>query len=167
MITAREFAIRAHGSQLYDGKPYVDTHLDAVAAIGRRYGSDVEDVCYLHDVAEDTDFTISDIVTVFGVKKGECVVICTDEDGVNRRARKAKTNAKLAAVTEEFYDALIAKACDRLANVRHSDTTKNRRKMKMYVDEHAEFKRAAYRPGLCDELWDEMDAILVKAEEWV
>jgi hypothetical protein len=31
----------------------------------------------------------------------------------------------------------------------------------MYRREHPAFREAAYRPGLCDELWREMDRILV------
>ena len=33
----------------------------------------------------------------------------------------------------------------------------------MYVGEHPSFRRAAYRAGLCEELWEKIEAIIVRA----
>ncbi|GAD31443.1 HD domain protein [Photobacterium leiognathi lrivu.4.1] len=30
----------------------------------------------------------------------------------------------------------------------------------MYQAEHEAFKHAVYRPGLCDEIWDELDSLI-------
>lgn len=32
--------------------------------------------------------------------------------------------------------------------------------LRKYREEHVEFRRAAYRPGLCDPLWEEIDTII-------
>ncbi len=56
--------------------------------------------------------------------------------------------------------ALEVKAADRLANLRMSAGSGSDSKLDMYRREHTAFRQAAYRPGLCDELWQEMDRIL-------
>ena len=157
---ARDFAIAAHGNQKYGKHPYV-YHLDAVAKLVEPY-----DIClgpivaYLHDVVEDTKVTIEDIKNNFDGNVAEHVLVLTDEPGANRKERKVKTNAKLSFVPEDLGLVLIVKAADRLANLRESAKTNNDSKLQMYRNEHGEFRAAAYRKGLCDELWEEMDDIL-------
>ena len=35
----------------------------------------------------------------------------------------------------------------------------------MYQHEHSAFKDAVYRPGLCDDLWRELDALIIDQPE--
>lgn len=158
---ARVFAVRAHGEQKYGESdlPY-SHHLDAVAKLLEPYGDEAMIVGYLHDVAEDTDVHLTTIRTVFGERVACLVSLVTDEEGPNRRERKAKTNAKLAAVGKEDELALIVKAADRLANLRESAKNQGGSKLVMYRREHPEFYKAVYRPGLCDVFWREMIMIL-------
>ena len=69
---------------------------------------------------------------------------------MNRRERKARTNAKLAAVSADDAAALLVKAADRLANLRASAGGGAGSKLDMYRREHPTFRAAVYRPGLCD-----------------
>jgi (p)ppGpp synthase/HD superfamily hydrolase len=156
---AREFAIAAHGDQRYGAHPYVH-HLDAVAAILEPFGTTAQIVGYLHDTIEDTGITRERIETLFGVHVAACVAILTDEPGPDRKARKAATYAKMATVGAEFELALIAKVADRLANVRACVDDGNRAMLDKYRGEHAAFRPAAYRAGLCDALWIELDGLL-------
>ncbi len=156
---ARDFAIKAHGDQKYGGQPYI-VHLDAVANILRPNGSFARIVGYLHDVLEDTKVTYEELADAFGSVVADLVLILTDEGLDTRRERKAKSNAKLRAVKADRQLALIVKAADRLANMRESAKGGAGSKLEMYRREHPEFTQAAFRPGLCDELWAEMDAIL-------
>jgi (p)ppGpp synthase/HD superfamily hydrolase len=156
---ARNFAIAMHGSQSYGAHPY-SHHLDAVASILLPYGVEAQVIGWLHDVVEDTEATIADVRDRFGDSVARCVALLTDAPGANRAERKSKTYAKLASVSEDDELALIVKAADRLANVRACVTDTNRRLMNIYRDEHAVFRRAAYRPGLCDGMWSELDRLL-------
>lgn len=150
---ARAVAVVAHGDQKYGEAPYV-AHLDAVAELVRGYGPQYVTVAYLHDTLEDTDLRYAQIAGMFGEYVAECVELVSDEGGRNRAARKAATNAKLAALTRDHDVALIVKAADRLANVRAGG------KVDMYRKEHAAFRAACYREGLCPEIWAELDARL-------
>jgi len=156
-MNAREFAIKAHGKQMYGEKPYI-AHLDAVAEILKRYGDNAITIGYLHDVLEDTETTKEDIAQEFGIFIAECVALITDEHGENRKERKAKTYKKLATIGAEYSIALVVKTADRLANVSSCYAEKNWSLLKMYQKESVEFKLAVYRLGLCDELWQKLQA---------
>jgi hypothetical protein len=52
------------------------------------------------------------------------------------------------------------KTADRLSNVRACVADANRVLWSLYRSEHAVFKTSAFRPGLCDELWSELDGLL-------
>lgn len=156
---ARLFAIAAHAGQKYGKHPY-SFHLDQVASLVEPYGEEAVAIAYLHDIAEDTEVTIAEIESRFGSKIATCVSILTDEPGVNRRERKTKTYAKLAAVTGPNEIALLVKAADRLANVRCCIEDRMQSLLRLYKSEQAVFRASAYRPGLCDSLWTEIEALL-------
>ena len=157
---ARAFALEAHGGQRYGDEPYA-VHLDAVAALLVPYGDAASTVGYLHDVVEDTAVTLERVREEFGDLVADCVALVTDPPGGDRAERKAKTNAKLAAVEGDRRLALVVKAADRLANLRASVAAGGRGdKLDMYRREHPAFRAAAYRPGLCDALWAEIERIL-------
>ena len=154
---ARAFAATAHGDQKYGAQPYV-VHLDEVAEIVSSVdaGEPARAVAYLHDVLEDTSVTADVIERDFGPFVRRCVEIVTDPPGASRKDRKALLHERLKAVPESEKLALIVKAADRLANVR-SSARDNPGLLSMYRKEHAAFRDAAFRPGLCDELWAEME----------
>jgi (p)ppGpp synthase/HD superfamily hydrolase len=94
---ARSFAIASHAEQKYGDHPY-SFHLDEVAALAAPFGEEAVVIAYLHDTVEDTGATIEEIEDRFGTAIAACVSLLTDEPGANRKERKAKTYAKLAAV---------------------------------------------------------------------
>lgn len=159
---ARSFAVAAHGAQTYGEHPYV-FHLDAVAALASPYGDEAVVVAYLHDVVEDTPVSLEEVASIFGSAVARCVALLTDEPGANRKERKTKTYARLAQVQGHDELALIVKAADRLANVKACVRDGNERLRQVYRDEHAAFRGAAYRPGLCEPLWVELDALLAES----
>ena len=156
---ARSFAIAAHGDQRYGDHPY-SYHLDQVARLVEPYGADALAIAYLHDTVEDTSVTVSEIESLFGPKVAACVALLTDESGANRKERKAKTYAKLAAVTGINETALLVKTADRLANVRACVQDGKTSLWQLYQSEQAAFRAAVYRPGLCDPFWSELDLLL-------
>ena len=147
----------AHGDQKYGTAPYV-VHLDEVAKIVSGVDSTAPAlaIAYLHDVLEDTSVTGDAIEREFGALVRRCVEIVTDPPGATRKERKALLHERLKTVPESHHLALIVKAADRLANVR-SSARDNPGLLSMYRKEHAAFREAAFRPGLCDDLWTEME----------
>ncbi|MCB9763322.1 MAG: bifunctional (p)ppGpp synthetase/guanosine-3',5'-bis(diphosphate) 3'-pyrophosphohydrolase [Alphaproteobacteria bacterium] len=160
VVEARAWAMEAHGDQRYGEHPYV-VHLDQVAATLTPFGVEARVMGYLHDIVEDTPVTEGQVAERFGVHVAACVALVTDCAGPNRKARKAATHAKLAAVPADDPRAiaLVVKAADRLSNLRSCVRDRNRGLLKMYRREHPAFREAAFRPGLCDALWAEMDRI--------
>lgn len=156
---ARAFALRAHGGQMYGARPY-SWHLEAVAELLAPYGAQAQVIAYLHDVVEDTAVSDDEVNARFGPFVGECVGLLTDSPGATRAERKAQTYARLAAVSGATELALVVKAADRLANVRSCVTEQRQRLWEMYRREHRAFRAAAYRPGLCEPLWCELDRLL-------
>ncbi len=156
---ARAFALTAHGSQMYGDRPYA-FHLEAVVSLLSDYGTDAQVVGYLHDVIEDTRVTEDEVLARFGQRVADCVSLLTDSPGASRAERKAGTYARLATVAGPAELALVVKAADRLANVRSCLVDQRRGLLAVYRKEHPSFRRAAYREGLCEPLWRELDALL-------
>jgi len=124
-MTAREFALRAHGSQKYGtGEPY-SVHLEEVVANVRRFADlfspgDLETLvaaAWLHDTVEDTSTTVEDLRDAFGPAVAATVSAVSNNPLLHGRELHLDTYAKIRS-TERLAVAL--KLCDRLANVRHS-----------------------------------------------
>jgi len=164
-ISARDFAITAHGDQRYGARPYA-VHLAAVVEIVQTMISAddgiLDAVAWLHDVVEDTSVDVSELRERFGETVSVAVDLVSDPPGENRRSRKAALHSRLAAVDPGDAGgraALLVKAADRLANARAS-AANSPELLAMYRAEHPEFRSAAFRPGLCDRVWAELDELL-------
>lgn len=164
-INPRDFAIKAHGDQRYGDRPYA-VHLDAVAELVRTVDPswDALAVAYLHDVVEDTEVTVQDVRVAFGSRVAGAVVGLTDPEGyANRKARKAELHRRLATLdpcAPVPRLTLLVKAADRLANLASSKAEGKAGLLKMYQREHEAFRAAAYRPGLCDDIWAQIDRLV-------
>lgn len=156
---ARRFAVRYHGDQKYGIRPYV-YHLDMVADLLVPYGIEARILGYLHDLREDTAVWPRQIYLEFGLPMLEYCELLKDPGGETRAEKKEALHARLARVKESHFLALIAKVADRLANVRVSVADECADKLEMYRREHAEFRHAVYRPGLCDPLWIQLDELI-------
>ena len=116
---ALEFATMAHGDQKrkYTDEPYI-IHPIAVAEIVKsvEHTDEMIAAALLHDVVEDTPFTIDDIFDRFGDNVGELVSWLTDvsrpEDG-NRKIRKRIDREHIA---EAPADAQTIKIADLIHN---------------------------------------------------
>lgn len=91
MTRALQFATTRHAQQRrkYTDLPYI-THLEAVVAILRDH--DINDpttlaAAYLHDVVEDTQTTIQELILMFGESVAELVYWLSDLEKGNRAAR--------------------------------------------------------------------------------
>jgi hypothetical protein len=99
-----------HGQRRRNGDPFV-LHPITVAAIVANAGADAETVCAaaLHDVVEDTPFTLSRLETEFGSRIAALVRDQADMAAVNRA---------VADSTGAGADILLIKLADRLHNMR-------------------------------------------------
>lgn len=157
---ARSFALIAHGDQRYgEHRPYA-YHLDQVVSHLQPFGETAMIIGYPHDVVEDTAIALPEIRAEFGDLVADCVNLLTDEPGSTRKERKTKTYAKLAMVSGSTEMALIVKAADRLANVKACIADQKSALLRVYREEHTVFRKAAFRVGQCDGLWQQLDSLL-------
>lgn len=153
---AKEFAIKAHGSQKYGEHPY-SYHLEKVAGAAAAFTCDpiYQAVAWLHDVLEDTDTNISSIINTFGPFIADTVHDLTDKPGKNRLEKHLNTYSKL----RKNKIAKTIKLCDRLVNMQESV---GKDIGKMYKKEYLQFKFAFYEPGEHKEIWNALDATYKK-----
>jgi guanosine-3',5'-bis(diphosphate) 3'-pyrophosphohydrolase len=154
---ARQMAIKAHGEQKYDSKPFV-VHLDHVVHILQKNlvnpGQDLILAAYLHDTLEDTALTKAEIKAEFGDEVADIVWRVTDEPGDTRKASKAATYPKIKG----HYAATVLKLCDRIANVEAALAVP--KYAAMYKNEHADFKAGIYVEGMAEDLWCMLGALI-------
>lgn len=156
---ARKFAEDRHvGQTISDGKPYI-VHLDKVVANLRKfgYGSDTNLLIagYLHDIVEDTGTTLEEIKALFGDDVMALVHGVTDEPGINRKERKAKTYPKIKGNDR----ITVLKLCDRIANVEYPSQDKEKY-LSMYRKEQKSFEEGCLVPGIADNLWNHLRSVL-------
>ena len=142
---------------MYGQFQYV-VHLDAVSALLEPYGECAQIIGYLHDVVEDTSVTTDEIAKEFTPFISRCVGLLTDAPGASRKDKKSKTYARLSLVDGDEQLALVVKTADRLANVSACLMDNNQKLLNIYSGEHSVFRTSVYRPGLCDSLWDKLNA---------
>lgn len=124
---ALKFAVVAHGDQKrkYTDLPYV-THTIDVAQLVHDHGGTIEQVAaaLLHDVVEDTDFTLDDICIKFGTTIADLVFWLTDqstlEDG-NRAVRKAIDRKHILSAPAQAQIIKLADLVDNTACIGKND----------------------------------------------
>ncbi len=76
----------------------------------------------LHDVVEDTDYTVEDISNIFGEKIAQIVdgltKISAAESSVTRASAQAENFKKLLLTMSDDIRVILIKICDRLHNMR-------------------------------------------------
>ena len=126
IISAYEFAAKAHeGQTRSSGKPYI-THPLAVAYTLLELGMDTDTICaaLLHDVVEDTDATLDDLKKRFGQDVALLV------DGVTKLS-KIPTSTKEEQQAENIRKILLAMSQDiRVMIIKLSDRLHNMRTLK-------------------------------------
>ena len=117
LMQARAFAKANHEGQMYGDKPYI-FHLEQVANTVRRFapGNDkLLQVAWLHDVIEDTDASMVDMLIRFDKNVCLATLLCSDPPGHNRKARKSKQqqtfeHMRRVGVMQDEYVALAMAA---------------------------------------------------------
>lgn len=123
IITAYEFAAKAHeGQTRSSGQPYI-IHPLAVAFILLDLGMDTDTICaaILHDVVEDTPRTLDDLKKRFGQDVAMLVDGVTKLNKIpafNREEQQAENVRKILLAMSQDIRVMIIKLCDRLHNMR-------------------------------------------------
>ena len=121
---AFNFAKQAHkGVRRLSGEPYI-MHPIAVAYIASsEMGLGSTSICaaLLHDVVEDTDYTVEDIENIFGSKIAQIVDGLTKISGGifgEQASAQAENFKKLLLTMSDDIRVILIKICDRLHNMR-------------------------------------------------
>ena len=121
---AFNFARQAHkGVRRLSGEPYI-LHPIAVAQIAcEEMGLGSTSICaaLLHDVVEDTDYTVEDISNIFGEKVAQIVDGLTKISGGifgDKASGQAENFKKLLLTMSDDIRVILIKICDRLHNMR-------------------------------------------------
>ncbi len=125
---AFNFARQAHkGVRRLSGEPYI-MHPIAVAQIAcSEIGLGSTSICsaLLHDVVEDTDYTVEDIENIFGAKIAQIVDGLTKISGGifgEQASAQAENFKKLLLTMSDDIRVILIKICDRLHNMRTLDS---------------------------------------------
>ena len=125
---AFNFARQAHkGVRRLSGEPYI-MHPIAVAQIAcSEIGLGSTSICsaLLHDVVEDTDYTVEDIENIFGPKIAQIVDGLTKISGGifgEQASAQAENFKKLLLTMSDDIRVILIKICDRLHNMRTLDS---------------------------------------------
>lgn len=123
IITAYEFAAKAHdGQKRSSGQPYI-IHPLAVAYILLELGMDTDTICaaMLHDVVEDTPVTLEEVRKRFGQDVAMLVDGVTKLNQVpmfNKEEQRAENVRKMMLAMSRDIRVIIIKLADRLHNMR-------------------------------------------------
>ena len=119
---AKAFATKAHEGQVRPNKaqePYI-THPEAVARLIEESGGSEEEIAsgWLHDVPEDTPFTLADITTSFGVVVSRIVDGLTDPPEFSGLPRTERKKRQAERVKGESNSVKRCKLADQISNIR-------------------------------------------------
>ncbi len=124
---AYNFARQAHkGVRRLSGEPYIMHPLAVAQIASEEMGLGSTSICsaLLHDVVEDTDYTIEDIENLFGTKVAQIVDGLTKISGGifgERASAQAENFKKLLLTMNDDIRVILIKICDRLHNMRTLD----------------------------------------------
>jgi GTP pyrophosphokinase len=148
------FANQAHkGIRRRSGEPYIMHPLAVARIVAKEIGLGSTSICsaLLHDVVEDTDYTVEDIENLFGKKIASIV------DGLTKIAggvfgEKASTQAenfrKLLLTMSEDIRVILIKMADRLHNMRTLESMPPQKQYKIAGETQYIYAPLAHRLGL-------------------
>ena len=151
---AFNFARQAHkGVRRLSGEPYI-MHPIAVAQIAcAEMGLGSTSICsaLLHDVVEDTDYTVEDIQNIFGEKIAQIVDGLTKISGGifgDQASAQAENFKKLLLTMNDDIRVILIKICDRLHNMRTLSSQPANKQYKIAGETLYIYAPIAYRLGL-------------------
>ena len=151
---AFNFARQAHkGVRRHSGEPYIMHPLAVAKIVCKEIGLGSTSICsaLLHDVVEDTDYTVEDIRNLFGDKIAEIVDGLTKISGGvfgTQASEQAENFKKLLLTMSEDIRVILIKIADRLHNMRTLKHMQINKQYKIAGETLYIYAPIAYRLGL-------------------
>ena len=151
---AFNFARQAHkGVRRHSGEPYIMHPLAVARIVCAEIGLGSTSICaaLLHDVVEDTDYTVEDIRNLFGEKIAQIVEGLTKISGGvfgMQASEQAENFKKLLLTMSEDIRVILIKIADRLHNMRTLEFMPVNKQYKIAGETLYIYAPIAYRLGL-------------------
>ncbi len=151
---AFRFAREAHkGVRRRSGEPYIMHPLAVAKIVSREIGLGSTSICaaLLHDVVEDTDYTVEDIEQNFGPKIAQLVEGLTKISGGifgDKASAQAENFRKLLLTMSEDIRVVLVKMADRLHNMRTLGSMAPNKRYKIAGETLYIYAPLAHRLGL-------------------
>ena len=151
---AFNFARQAHkGVRRHSGEPYIMHPLEVATIVCKEIGLGSTSICaaLLHDVVEDTDYTVEDIKNLFGEKIAGIVDGLTKISGGvfgAHASEQAENFKKLLLTMSEDIRVILIKIADRLNNMRTLEFMPVNKQYKIAGETLYIYAPIAYRLGL-------------------
>ena len=151
---AFKFARNAHqGIRRRSGEPYILHPLAVATIVSQEIGLGSTSICsaLLHDVVEDTDYTVEDIANLFGDKIAEIVDGLTKISGGifgDNASAQAENFRKLLLTMSSDWRVILIKMADRLHNMRTLDSMPPAKQFKIAGETLYIYAPLAHRLGL-------------------
>jgi GTP diphosphokinase / guanosine-3',5'-bis(diphosphate) 3'-diphosphatase len=144
------FANAAHmGARRISGEPYIIHPLSVAKIVVSEIGLGTKSAvaAILHDVVEDTDYTIQDISNMFGEKVASLVEGLTKLSGTYD-SKQAVNFKKMLLTLSDDVRVILIKMADRLHNMRTLDSMPANKQLKICSETLFIFAPLAHRLGL-------------------
>jgi len=151
---AFNFANAAHkGIKRRSGEPYILHPLAVARIVVREIGLGSTSICsaLLHDVVEDTDYTVEDIDNLFGPKIAQIVDGLTKISGgvfAEKASKQAENFRKLLITMSDDIRVILIKIADRLHNMRTLGSMPLAKQYKIAGETQYIYAPLAHRLGL-------------------
>jgi len=151
---AFNFAKAAHkGIKRRSGEPYIMHPLAVARIVVQEIGLGSTSICsaLLHDVVEDTDYTVEDIENLFGPKIAQIVDGLTKISGgvfAERASEQAENFRKLLITMSDDIRVILIKIADRLHNMRTLGSMPLAKQYKIAGETQYIYAPLAHRLGL-------------------
>ncbi len=151
---AFNFARQAHkGVRRLSGEPYIMHPIAVAQIVSEEIGLGSTSICsaLLHDVVEDTEYTVEDIENMFGPKVAQIVDGLTKISGGifgEQASAQAENFKKLLLTMSEDIRVILIKMADRLHNMRTLDSQPPNKQYKIAGETLYLYAPLAHRLGL-------------------
>ena len=151
---AFNFAYKAHyGVRRLSGEPYIMHPLAVARICVKEIGLGSTSICsaLLHDVVEDTDYTVEDIAGLFGDKIAQIVSGLTKISGGvfgDQASEQAENFRKLLLTISDDIRVVLIKIADRLHNMRTLGAQRKDKQYKIAGETQYIYAPLAHRLGL-------------------
>ncbi|KAB2814287.1 RelA/SpoT family protein [Phaeocystidibacter luteus] len=150
---AFNLALDAHnGVKRKSGEPYILHPIEVAIIVAREIGLGPTSIAaaLLHDVVEDSDYTLEDIERMFGEKVARIIDGLTKMSGVfdQNISAQAENFRKLLLTISDDLRVILIKIADRLHNMRTMESMPHHKQLKIASETLFIFSPLAHRIGL-------------------